>query len=95
MEGGRDGGGGGTHSHPPFSFFFGLVFQPLLVLCELPHQCLATFSNSLKNVGKVLRVHPGSRMVTGTPHADTRLKAMAMRWSSYVSMDTPALTCEQ
>jgi hypothetical protein len=34
-------------------------------------------------------------MVTGTPQADTREKAMAIRWSSYVSIATFGLICWQ
>lgn len=45
-----------------------------------------------KKEGNVLRVHPGSRMTTGTPQHATSAKAMAMRWSSYVSISTLGLT---
>ena len=58
-------------------------------------QCLATVSKTSKYVGKVLRVQPGSRMVTGTPQAATRENAIAMRWSSYVSIDTLGLICRK
>lgn len=50
---------------------------------------LTSVDSTSKYVGKVLRVHPGSLMTTEVlPHAASE-NAMAMRWSSYVSMATP------
>jgi hypothetical protein len=58
--------------------------------CSLPTcQRLMTLLYTSKYVGKVLRVQPGSLMVTAVSPQAARLNAIAMRWSSYVSMATP------
>jgi hypothetical protein len=55
-------------------------------------QCFATDSSTVKYVGNVLRVQPGSLMMTGTPPHAMSENVIAMRWSSYVSMATSGLT---